>query len=115
MPVFPTRDDYTPKRDPDTPPDSSDPTGPCPRCGRVSNFSVEGSAPVTFLTGVHVMTQEGRTERDDLQRAFSCAPVARSASWWSITNPTATTEWRKVCTTAARSTTEVFGGGHRPL
>jgi hypothetical protein len=68
MPVFPTRDDYTPKRDPDTPPDSSDPTGPCPRCGRVSNFSVEGTAPVTFLSGVHVMTQEGRHERDDLQR-----------------------------------------------
>jgi Domain of unknown function (DUF4145) len=29
---------------PDTPPDSTDPTGPCPRCGRVSNFEfIEGT------------------------------------------------------------------------
>jgi Domain of unknown function (DUF4145) len=33
---------------PDTPPDSWDPTGICPRCGRVSNFRNLGSVPVTF-------------------------------------------------------------------
>ncbi len=32
-----------PERNPDTLPDSSDPSGPCPRCGRVSNFNQEGT------------------------------------------------------------------------
>lgn len=40
-----------PPRDPDSPPTSSDPSGPCSRCGRVSNFSPAGSLPVTFLGG----------------------------------------------------------------
>ncbi|MCF4121753.1 DUF4145 domain-containing protein [Antribacter sp. KLBMP9083] len=31
--------------DPDTLPTSADPTGPCPRCGRVSSFSQAGSLP----------------------------------------------------------------------
>lgn len=33
---------------PDTPPDSWDPTGICPRCGRTSNFHNMGNLPVTF-------------------------------------------------------------------
>jgi hypothetical protein len=33
---------------PDTPPDSWDPAGICPRCGRASNFRSLGSVPVTF-------------------------------------------------------------------
>lgn len=33
---------------PDTPPDSWDPTGVCPRCGRTSNFRSLASLPVTF-------------------------------------------------------------------
>ncbi len=37
-----------PPRDPDSLPDSSDPSGPCPRCGRVSNFTVVNTVPVTF-------------------------------------------------------------------
>lgn len=59
---------WKPTRNPDSPPDSTDPAGPCPRCGRVSNFSVEGTAPVTFGGGYSV-TYEGRQERIDVQRA----------------------------------------------
>jgi len=33
---------------PETLPDSTDPSGPCPRCGRVSNFIVEGTVGVSF-------------------------------------------------------------------
>ena len=35
---------------PDTPPDSYDPTGVCARCGRASNFRSLGDVPVTFDT-----------------------------------------------------------------
>jgi hypothetical protein len=38
--------------DPDSLPDSSDPTGPCPRCGRVAAFDLKGHAPLTYRTNV---------------------------------------------------------------
>ena len=38
--------------DPDRLPDSSDPNGPCPRCGRVAHFRSLGSAPLTYRTDV---------------------------------------------------------------
>lgn len=43
----------TPKitRNPDRLPDSSDPSGPCPRCNRPSNFTVVGRTDVTFGSG----------------------------------------------------------------
>lgn len=59
---------FDPPRNPDTPPDTSDPAGPCPRCGRVSNFSVEGYSPVTFEGGVYEMA-DGTHERVDCERA----------------------------------------------
>jgi hypothetical protein len=65
---FPFSDDFQRVHNPDTPPDSGDPAGPCSRCGRISNFSLEGTAPVTFDRGVWVMRQEGEDQRDDLQR-----------------------------------------------
>ncbi len=37
-----------PRRDPDRLPTSSDPSGPCPRCGRSSNFTLTSAVPVTF-------------------------------------------------------------------
>jgi hypothetical protein len=42
-----------PKREPDPErlPDSNDPSGPCVRCGRTSNFEVLGNLPVTFDGG----------------------------------------------------------------
>jgi len=48
---------------PDTSPDSSDPSGPCPRCGRVSNFRVIGSIPVTFEEGTYTLLPDGSSER----------------------------------------------------
>ena len=47
---------------PDSPPDSADPSGPCPRCGRVSTFSNEGSAPVTFEEGRYAINRDGSRE-----------------------------------------------------
>jgi len=38
-------------RDPDRLPDSSDRSGPCPRCGRVSAFTLIDVAPVTYSSG----------------------------------------------------------------
>ena len=42
----------TPPADPDTLPDSSDPSGPCPRCGRISNFTIHPNTfPLLFSNG----------------------------------------------------------------
>jgi hypothetical protein len=40
-------------RDPDRLPDSSDPSGPCPRCGRPSNFVLRETTPVTYKTDMY--------------------------------------------------------------
>jgi len=47
---------------PETSPDSADPSGPCPRCGRVSNFRVLGSLPVTFEEGSYAFLPDGRQQ-----------------------------------------------------
>lgn len=41
-------DTTPPPSDPDRLPDSADPNGPCPRCGRVAHFAPVGTADVTF-------------------------------------------------------------------
>lgn len=46
--ISPPEKHAEPARDSDSLPDSSDPSGPCPRCGRVSNFTEVGSGPVTY-------------------------------------------------------------------
>jgi hypothetical protein len=46
--------DESPPRDPDALPTSSDPSGPCTRCGRTSNFTALGVLPVTFTGGYSV-------------------------------------------------------------
>jgi hypothetical protein len=66
---FRTDDNYTPKHDPDTPPDSSDPAGPCSRCGRISNFTVVGKVGVTFAGGGTFIGPSGDQQRDDQQQA----------------------------------------------
>lgn len=40
-----------PQKPDDALPDSTSPYGPCPRCGRLSNFTTKGSAPVTYDGG----------------------------------------------------------------
>jgi Domain of unknown function (DUF4145) len=60
------RGEVTLKANPETLPDSADPSGPCPRCGRVSNFSYVASLPASF-GGTHQLG-DGSTERDALDR-----------------------------------------------
>ncbi|MEY2421776.1 MAG: hypothetical protein QOI95_1843 [Acidimicrobiaceae bacterium] len=60
--------DATP-RDPDSLPDSSDPSGPCPRCGRVASFTLKGAAPVTYVKdGSYSIGQSGAPERNEDER-----------------------------------------------
>ena len=51
------------ERDPDSLPDSTDPSGPCPRCGRVSSFTIRGTAGVTFRDGEYMQGPGGVPER----------------------------------------------------
>ncbi|MHB1774281.1 MAG: hypothetical protein ACYCST_21645, partial [Acidimicrobiales bacterium] len=54
---------------PDSLPDSSDPNGPCPRCGRVASFSACGFADVTFRKdGVFATSRDGEYQRLATQR-----------------------------------------------
>ncbi len=68
MPFFPRNlVDPDPVPNPDTPPDTADPTGICPRCGRNSNF--KGMAPPIPLsfTGME-LEGPGGTELDPAER-----------------------------------------------
>ena len=61
--------DSGPPSDPDRLPDSTDPNGPCPRCGRVANFAPAGVADVTFRKdGTYVANRDGSYERLSTQR-----------------------------------------------
>jgi uncharacterized protein DUF4145 len=64
------RGEDVPKSNPDTPPDSYDPAGVCPRCGRASNFQVLGSLPVSF-GGSYIQTHEGGMIPDAIDRVSS--------------------------------------------
>ncbi|MEJ7784318.1 MAG: DUF4145 domain-containing protein [Solirubrobacteraceae bacterium] len=74
------RGEDVPTADPDTAPDSSDLSGPCPRCGRVSNFDVLGALPVSF-GGSYSIGHDGTRERDDLDRVCSllCAGCGQAS------------------------------------
>jgi hypothetical protein len=48
-----------PARDPDALPDFTDPSGPCPHCGRVSNFTVVARVGVGFKKGVSALARTG--------------------------------------------------------
>lgn len=60
---------------PDTPPDSWDPTGVCPRCGRTSNFRSLGSLPVTFDPHIAAVGRDGTRDPLVLEQvsALQCA------------------------------------------
>lgn len=57
-----------PPRDPDALPDSSDPSGPCPRCGRPSNFQIKGNGPLTYKPDVFTSRPDGGMARLPLER-----------------------------------------------
>jgi hypothetical protein len=65
------RGETLPEADPETPPDSTDPTGVCPRCGQRSSFEVGPSHPVSFDGDVEVFSALGSGESvpDELDRA----------------------------------------------
>jgi hypothetical protein len=52
-----------PEKSGDLPPDSTHPYGPCSRCGRQSNFTIIGSAPLTYDNGLFIEGRDGRRER----------------------------------------------------
>lgn len=62
------------ERNPDRLPDSSDPSGPCPRCKRPSNFTFAGRIDVTFGSG-YTQDQLGNRRRDVNEQVtvFLCA------------------------------------------
>jgi hypothetical protein len=73
------RDEPKREPDPDRLPDSDDPSGPCVRCGRTSNFEVLGSMPVTFDGSTAYPHQGGPYETWDEQvtalRCYGCRQV----------------------------------------
>jgi Domain of unknown function (DUF4145) len=95
MPFMPTT-----ARDPDALPTSTDPSGPCPRCGRVANFTLVGRASVRFKKGVVAMTRTGGREPVSDQEAAilqchgcadctvvieeQCAAGWQGIHWWPV-------------------------------
>lgn len=60
------------ERNPDAPPDSDDPTGICPRCGRSSSFDHTGDPlPVTLDWSITSHHADGTTSPEVLTRAAS--------------------------------------------
>ncbi len=49
-------------------PDSTSPYGPCPRCGRLSNFTAEDALPLTYDDAVYYVDQAGRQVLDAKDR-----------------------------------------------
>jgi len=60
--------DRLPPKPDDALPDSTEPHGPCPRCGRLSNFTLEGSAPLTFDGSSYLVNHDGTRERTHFER-----------------------------------------------
>lgn len=65
------RGETLPESNPETPPDSTDPTGTCPRCGQRSSFEVGPNHPVSFDGDVQLTPAAtgGATEPKALDRA----------------------------------------------
>ena len=77
-------------KDPDTLPDSSDPNGPCPRCGRIAAFTMQANT-------VHHIVPDG-TERSVILKCMGCdksivviertqsmaPPTYRPVHWWPL-------------------------------
>jgi hypothetical protein len=79
---------FTGAPNPDTPPDSYDPTGVCARCGLVSNFRNLGNVPVTFDMKVGAVGRDGSwtplvLERASALQCMGCgqATVAVEEEW----------------------------------
>lgn len=53
------------------PPDSSRPSGLCPRCGKQSSFEVLGSLPVTVEYDAYTVKHDGTHDHDSLEQVSS--------------------------------------------
>lgn len=115
--------------DPDSLPDSDDPTGPCPRCGRPSNFTPLGWVPVSFREDVFAAERGGGYTRLEAERVtvLECAycrqgtvvverqsvaagPISWTGIHWWPPNSAATT-----LKAAPVAVAEAFGEGLRAL
>jgi Domain of unknown function (DUF4145) len=58
----------------ETLPDSNDPHGPCPRCGRLSNFAVIGELPLSYDNTMSLRPADGRSSRgyDERVSVLTC-------------------------------------------
>lgn len=61
-------DGHLPPKPEDALPDSTEPHGPYPRCGRLSNFTHEGSAPLTFDGSSFSLSPDGTQNRSFVER-----------------------------------------------
>ena len=66
--------DEDPPHDPDTPPDSTDPAGMCPRCGLQSQFTMRGDSIPLLHSGLVMQAPGGALERMVFERltVFEC-------------------------------------------
>ena len=48
--------------------DSTEPHGPCPRCGRLNNFTFKGSAPLIFDGSSYSANQDSTLKRIHVER-----------------------------------------------
>jgi len=66
--------DEDPPHDPETPPDSTDPAGVCPRCGKASNFVQTGAGNLAFRNDVFAAAGGGEDNRIAVERVstFEC-------------------------------------------
>lgn len=55
-------------RNPDTLPDSLDPNGPCPRCGRIAAFTPAGNVDLDWDTQTNVLDASGGHQRRGIER-----------------------------------------------
>ena len=72
-----TNSGQLPPKTQDALPDSTEPTGPCPRCGRASNFGLVGTLPVTFRNDLYMTDAGGRRqavcdEQVSVLQCFGC-------------------------------------------
>lgn len=76
--------------DPDTLPDSFDPTGPCPHCGRTSNYSYEGS----FHLAIQGIQPEVGINQASLLRCMGCKKGVMVVE--ELTSLAPSTKWKGI-------------------
>lgn len=68
MPGERLHSDRLPPKPDDALPDTTEPHGPCPRCGRMSNFTLQGASPLTFDDSSYALDADGARQRTYFER-----------------------------------------------